>query len=264
MSKSTNVDNLFHTAQSEGVLSPASMKALTVVDLGAQIQQGLGINVNDVQASEAVLVTMMIDDSGSIRFAGNTPAVRDGHNTVIDALQDSKQEDNILIHTRYLNGFLLFPYCLLSQAIRMDQHNYDPRGGTPLYDQTVLLLATVLAKSQEFADNGVPVRTVTLIVTDGHDESSHRHTPKTVSPIVQDMLMAENHIIAAMGIDDGGLTDFRKVFKEMGVRDEWILTPANTLSEIRKSFRTFSKSAVRASQSARSFSQTALGGFGNP
>lgn len=262
---SANVNELFQTAQQEGTLSPASMKALTVVDLGAQIQQGLGISVDDVQTSEVVLVSMMIDDSGSIRFVpGNTQAVRDGHNTVLDALRDSKQEDNVLVHTRYLNGFVLFPYSTLSQAVCMDQHNYDPREGTPLYDQTVVLLATVLAKSQEFADNGVPARTVTLIVTDGRDEHSHRHTPKTVSPIIRDMLMTENHIIAAMGIDDGGLTDFRKVFKEMGVRDEWILTPSNSQSEIRKSFGTFSKSAVRASQSAKSFSQTALGGFGNP
>jgi len=65
-----------------------------------------------------------------------------------------------------------------------------------------------------------------------------------------------------MGIDDG-FTDFRNVFQEMGVRDEWILTPANTESEIRKAFQVFSRSAVRASQSAVSFSQTAMGGFGN-
>jgi hypothetical protein len=48
----------------------------------------------------------------------------------------------------------------------------------------------------------------------------------------------------------------------MGIRDEWILTPGNTEKEIRACFQTYSQSAVKASQSAVSFSQTALGGFG--
>jgi Ca2+-binding EF-hand superfamily protein len=78
------------------------------------------------------------------------------------------------------------------------------------------------------------------------------------------MLRTEQHIIAAMGIDDGGKTDFHQVFRSMGIRDEWILTPGSTPSEIRKAFGTFSKSAVRASQTATSFSQTAAGGFGAP
>jgi len=50
----------------------------------------------------------------------------------------------------------------------------------------------------------------------------------------------------------------------MGIRDEWILTPGNSEAEIRKAFRVFSQSAVRASQGAGSFSQSGLGGFGSP
>ncbi|MFH1523256.1 MAG: hypothetical protein ABIE43_05600 [Patescibacteria group bacterium] len=259
---SQNVNELFQTAEEEGALSQSSVKALSVIDIGAEIQAALGIEVDEVQASEVVLVTMMPDDSGSIRFASNAQAVRDGHNMVIDALIASKQQNNILAHTRYLNGNILYPYIPLNQATRMDSQNYNPNQGTPLYDQTVLLLGTVIAKAQEFADNGVPVRTVTLILTDGADEHSTRANPVMIKSIVDDMLRTENHIIAAMGIDDG-CTDFKEVFKEMGVRDEWILTPGNSTTEIRQAFQVFSQSAVRASQTAVSFSQTAMGGFNN-
>jgi hypothetical protein len=86
-------------------------------------------------------------------------------------------------------------------------------------------------------------------------------TVQEVKALAQDMLRKEVHIIAAMGIDDKR-TDFHGVFKDMGVRDEWILTPGNSPSEIRKAFQVFSQSAVRASQNAASFSKTALGGFG--
>ena len=261
MSEPFNINDLFQSAHEDGLLSTASMQALDVTDIGAQIQAGLGIDVDDVMASEVVLVTIMPDDSGSIRFSGNAQAVRGGHNSVLDALCASKQQDNILIHNRYLNGHVLYPYCPLSQAVRMNPQNYDPNQGTPLYDQTLVLLGTVLAKAQEFSDNGVPVRTVTLIITDGADAGSVRADAKSVASVIGDMLRAENHIVAAMGIDDG-YTDFRQVFKEMGIRDEWILIPGNSDSEIRKAFQVFSLSAVRVSQSAGNLNS--LGGFGNP
>ena len=78
-------------ARRKGALSAKSLNALDVVDVGAQIQAGLGVTIDDVAASEVVLLTMMPDDSASIASAGNTDAVRDGHNFVLDALKRSKQ-----------------------------------------------------------------------------------------------------------------------------------------------------------------------------
>lgn len=242
-----DIGQLFQHAHDDGLLSSNTFQALDVVDIGAQIQAGLGVSVNDVAASEVLLVTMMPDDSGSIRSAGNTAAVRDGHNLVLDALASSRQRDQILAHTRYLNGTVLFPYCPLQNAVRLSDQNYNPCHGTPLYDQTMILLATVLAKSQEFADNGVPVRTVTLIITDGSDQHSTFGTAQRVALLVNDLLRAENHIVAAMGVHDGE-TDFTHVFREMGIRDEWILTPGSSASEIRRAFQVFSQSAMHVAQ----------------
>ena len=69
--KAPDVSQLFQNAADDGVLSPASMTALSAIDLGQQIQAGLGVSIDDVGASEVVLLTMMVDDSGSIRFAGS-------------------------------------------------------------------------------------------------------------------------------------------------------------------------------------------------
>jgi len=198
----------------------------------------------------------MPDDSQSIAGAGNTEAVRDGHNFVIDALGKSKQSGEVLAHTRYLNGDVLFPYTALAHAVKMTPANYDPRHGTPLFDQTVVLLGTVIAKAQQLAQAGIAVRTVTLIITDGGDYGSTRCKASDVAAIVKDMLAQENHIVAAMGINDG-TTDFKKVFKSMGIPDRWILTPGNSGTEIRRAFQVFSQSAVRAAAGAQ------LGGFSN-
>jgi hypothetical protein len=255
------VSQLFEAAHAEGLLSPSGLQALTVVDLGAQIQAGLGVSVDDVQASEVVLVTVMPDDSGSIQHANNARLVCDGHNLVLDSLLASKQRDTVLFHTRYLNGFVLNPYRPLEDVVRMHGKNYSPDQGTPLYDQTVVLLGTVLAKAQEFTRNGVAVRTVTLLITDGADGHSQRARAQEVAALVKDLRRAENHIVAAMGIQDGS-TDFYRVFREMGIEDRWILTPGQSAQEIRQAFQVFSQSAVRVSQGAASFSRTALGGFG--
>ncbi|MBJ6764960.1 hypothetical protein JGU66_29705 [Myxococcaceae bacterium JPH2] len=258
---SANTQKLFEDAHAEGTLSPASLQALTVVDLGAQIQAGLGIHVDDVQASEVVLVTVMPDDSASIDYSRHTQTVCDGHNQVLDALLGSKQRDGILFHTRYLNGHVLNPYRPVEDVVRMHAGNYQADKGTPLYDQTMVMLGTVLAKSQEFSGNGVPVRTVTLLITDGADQGSRNARARDVATVVKDLLRMENHIVAAMGIHDGS-TDFRRVFREMGIEDRWILTPGQSEQEIRSAFQVFSQSAVRVSQGAASFSRTALGGFG--
>jgi len=216
---SENINSLFQTAQDDGIISPASANALSVVDIGQEIQEALTGNIDAVQSSEVVLVTMLPDDSGSIFFEGNSQLVCDGHNLVLEALDASKQADAIQVHTRYLNGHVLYPYSNVRQAVQMDLNNFDANGGTPLYDQSVLLLGTVLAQSQQFIDNGVAVRTVTLIITDGADLHSVRANASMVKSIVDDMLRTEDHIIAGMGIDDG-VTDFNQVFKEMGIRED--------------------------------------------
>ena len=71
------VTKLLEDAHAQGALSSQALAALDICDVGAQIQAGLGVTVDDVTASEVVLVTMMPDDSQSIASAGNTDAVRD-------------------------------------------------------------------------------------------------------------------------------------------------------------------------------------------
>lgn len=258
-----DLNALFASALGDGALSPEGKKALDIVDLGAQIQAGLGVSVDDVEASEVVLVTIVPDDSGSIAHAGNVKAVYEGHNAVVDALAATKQKDSIFAHNRYLNGHVLYPYRPVKEAVRMGPHNYNPQLGTPLYDQMVVTLGTVLAKVQEFAQAGVPARSVTLVITDGADAGSSFAKAKDVKALVKDLLASERHIVAAMGIDDGQ-THFRDVFRSMGIDDRWILTTGSTSSDIRRAFAVFSQSAVRASQGGASFSRTATGGFGAP
>jgi len=261
MSQNVDINSLIGSAKQQGSLSAASANVLTAVDIGDQIRDGLGVGVDDVFANDVILVTMLIDDSGSIRFGSNSQVVRDGHNLVVDSLRggQEKQVQNMLCHTAYLNGSILYPYVIIGSAVQMDDTNYNPNGSTPLYEAGIITLGRVLTKAQEFSDAGVTVRTITLIVTDGASTDSYR-TSDEFATIARDMYRKETHIIAGMGIADGS-TDFKQVFRDMGIPDEWILTPGNSNSEIRKAFQIFSKSAVRVSQNVASFNSSMGGGF---
>lgn len=267
-STAISVGNLFQSAKDQGALSPAAMTALATIDIGQDIQNALGTPADSVDASSVILVNVLVDDSGSIRFASNTEPVRMGVNLIAEALLETKQHDGILQTISYLNGQIICPFVPLKDVPKLDTNNYNPMGGTPLYDQFLVTLGTTVAKTQEFSDNGVPVRSITVVVTDGQDEGSLKAVAKDCSHVVSSMLNSECHIVAAIGFDNKSC-DFHKVFKEMGIPDNWIMVvdvsdPATAKHNIRKAFQTVSQSVVRASQSPQTFSQTALGGFGTP
>lgn len=256
-----SVEDLLGNAVDTGILSNTSMSALDVHDIGQQISEGLHVDVDNITTSRIGLVSLLVDDSSSIYSGGNVQQVIDGHNQVLDSLLNSQQSEDILMHTRYLNGDVLYRYTTLDQALRMDTNNYNPSGGTPLYDQTVVMLGTVLAQTQAFLDTGRQCYTITVIVTDGADMHSTRHrNPESVAPILQDALDQENHIIAGIGINDGH-TNFRDIFERMGIPPQWILTPGNSESEIRNVWQLTSRMATRASQSSQAFSNSLMGGF---
>lgn len=255
---------------------------MTADDLGPTINAGLGdVTADTLGDTEATLVTLLVDDTASIDYAGLTQQVIDGHNLVIDSLADAKTAGGILISCRFITGNRIFyPFVPLAQATHMNDRNFLATGGsTPLFDAAAVTLGTVTAKMSELEDGGIAVRGVTYFVTDGFDNASqvHRgkaagtggwssvkHAPASLRDIVHGLLTTESHVIGAMGIGDGRPqteADFKGVFASMGVRDKWMLTPSNDPSDVRRGFGTISQSAVRASQAGGAFSKTALGGF---
>ena len=250
--QTNNANTLFQTAAQQTVISPTSLSILSAGGIGQKVQAAMGVPVSDVTTDDVMLLQLEIDDSSSIRDADNEQIVRDGVNLTLDAVQDSKAENEVLATLWQLNRGVLDPYKKVKDTTRLNATNYIGSGSTPLYDRTIELLGAIVAKEQEFANAGVSVRTVTLIVTDGQDYGS-RARASEVRSLVMDLVSRENHLICAMGVDNGS-TDFRKIFAEMGIRDANILTPANSASEIRKAFQVFSNTAKQASQGARAFS----------
>jgi hypothetical protein len=291
-SSPTDLNALFAAAQDDNNLSSGGLQALALNDLGAQIQAGLGVSIDDVQASEAILVLFVLDDSSSIRSAGNAQAVRDGMNIILQALADTKQNEMIYIYCIQLNRGVLFPFTplvvkdpadptgkkfKLDERLKLTAQNYNPSGSTPLFDTATIAFGTAIGKVQEFANAGVASRSITIILTDGENYGGRKVQPEDVRPVVDDLNAKEVHLVIGFGIEDGH-TDFADVFGRMGIpngRDKhgrpdtnapnWVLTVKSDPSAIRAKCYMVSQSAVRASQAAAgaAFSQVAAGGFGS-
>lgn len=246
-------------AYETGRLTHRAMESLLAVpDVAARIGAGLGQTPDN---ERVFLVSIVPDDSGSIFAKNNAPWVAQGHNDIVDelySLSASESTDAILLHTRYLNGQVLNPYTALATARRMDYSTYREGGGTPLYDQSVVALGTVVAKTVQLTALGAKVRTFTLLISDGADKHSMRTNAQSVAWIVGDMLGTGEHIVAGMGVRDG-VTDFRAVYREMGIKPGWILEVKDSRDAIRKAFRTISSKLTLAAGSEGGFAQLALG-----
>lgn len=254
-----DIHSLFAGAHAGGEISDEGLEALMLdADLGAHIDLGMGIDPDDVEASEVVLVQLLLDDSASMQGGGNDRVLREAVNDLLLTLESTRENGGVLVAIRTLNGAVVSPFNQLSGVPRLDARNYQATGHTPLYEQMALTLATVLAKTAEFADAGVPVRSITAVFTDGADSTGQ--SPARVAKIARDMLAAESHLVLFVGIDDGA-TDFRQVARGMGIPDHLVKTPGSTPGEFRAACRMVTQTVVRASQVAAYFGQTRLGGF---
>lgn len=231
---------------------------LDVADVSAKISQGMGVDPDAFQASEVTLVGLLVDDSGSIDMANNTDALLAGVNGILTALKGSKNAGTILVHIKLLNGRVVCPFVALQDAPLLDSTNYSADGGTPLYDQYVVFAGTVMAKTKEFLDAGVVVRSVCCTVTDGSDQGSRRNTADDCRRITESLLASETAVVGAMGIQLPG-TDFARVFASMGIRPDSIMLATADPKAIRAACHQFSQSAIRVSQTAG-----ALGGLVSP
>lgn len=255
-----NANPVYSQAGASGDLSDDSLLSLSGLDLGQHIQEGLGVSVDDIESSEVLLVNVLLDDSYSMQ--GNEQAVRDGVNELLQALRESKQAGSVVVYIRQLNSGLTYAYQLLTPQVKLDPGNYNVRGGTPLFHESLVTLGTVAAKTTEFENNGVPVRSITVIVTDGGDTGYNKPPARDVKRLIEDMERSERHIIFGYGLGDAQF--FHQVFDDMGIRRERQLVTTADHHEVRRGFGIVSQSAVRASQAATGFSGSGLGGFGSP
>jgi hypothetical protein len=236
---------LIQRAESSGTLSKISSAALQKPEVVREIDAALEDSYTLESPANVLLLTMMPDDSGSIESHNNKEPIMLGHNELLAEMRKSDEVDRTLLQTRYLNGTVLNPFAPLSECRNLAIDNYLCNHGTPLLQQTLVTLGTVMAKTQELLDLGARVRTATLIMTDAEStEANAARLKLEVASVVHDMGQIGDHIVAGMGFATGGSEQyFRKVFADMGIPTSHVFTAASRAG-ILDAFRMFRRSVL--------------------
>jgi hypothetical protein len=261
LSKAPDINALFQTAVEAGDISPASVQTImTIPDIGLQIQNGLGIDVDDVQSNDPIQFAFLIDDTVSMEPL--VDVVIKGYNLIRTNLLRSHQKAGIIVHTSFISGKILHPFQVLTNTPELTRQNYRATyGSTPLRDKMAIVLSRSLAKYQEFAAVETFARSFTVVLTDGRDNVS-KLRPEDIAGLSLDVRSkVESHKLVFMGIEDGHKPSHTEIALKLGVHKDWILNPNNSNKEIQAAFEIVSQSALSASQATGgSFSQVALGG----
>ena len=250
MSSKTNqsigtIKSVFADAADDGIVSEAN-KDLMCVSLDDNILAGCdGLNIDDIEATEVVLVSLLIDDSGSMdsRIADTLA----GQHAMLDSLSGSKQKDSFLFGMWTLNRSQPYhSYVKLENVLKLSENDYQPNGGTPLCDRWFEMLTANVAYAQQLRSSGIAVRSIAVVITDGDENESRRFHEAECAALAKDLLKSEQFILGFVGVGDEAY--FRGEALKMGFPDGGILTAKDGPSAMRKVFNVVSQSVIRASQ----------------
>jgi uncharacterized protein YegL len=248
LTDSGTVSALLSSAQAAGTISAATSQALTG-NLGTVVVAGAaGLAMEDIEATDVTLVTVLIDASSSIHSRGLEDAVREGQNILVDAFDQAKEKDSVLMALWTFNDDVRVhhAYVPIDACTRLDATSYAGLGSTRLYDTWCDALAANVAYAQRLRDGGTPCKSVVVMITDGEDCGSRRKATDCAK-LSRELLASEQFTLAFVGV--GTDVDFHAVAKRMGVPDASVAVQTNTSpSALRQMFHMVSQSAIRASR----------------
>lgn len=129
--------------------------------------------LEDLGASEYTLVTLVVDESGSVYHYKNE--MEGCIKEVINACRLSPRADNLMIRLvsfnndmREIHGFKLLEQCNPEDY----QDCLNPRGTTALYDVAENAISASADYGKSLTDNDFDVNGIVIVITDGMDNSS--------------------------------------------------------------------------------------------
>lgn len=207
------------------------------------------VGLDELESERQTLIRLIIDKSGSM--SPFESIMVDCLNKFKSAIEGAKESDEMLI------GKTLFDSNIDASGYRFIADftsNYSAGGNTRLYDAIVkeqkdLIDGKGNGYMEHLQQNGIKVKAVLAIFSDGEDNSSQCSANDTRKAI--EFLHSKEIIVAFVTFGNGA----EGIAKQIGVKDQNILQIDATESGLRKVFEVLSKSAISASKST---------GAGNP
>ena len=166
-----------------------------------------GVRPEKLQATEYTLVTIVIDETGSVaKFAD---LLLDMVKTIIKSCQKNARAENVLVrlvafnrNVREVHGFIALP------DIKTDDYQpFQPTGLTALYDATYSAIGSMLTYGKSLYDLDMEVNGVGFIVTDGDNNTGSMGTTSIADCMEEAMRMEKIKGITTVliGIKDPSL-----------------------------------------------------------
>lgn len=258
-----NLDDLFQSAQDDGLTDDTLDLVISNLN-GPTMTTAVGMPLDQLGSSEVTLAMNIIDMSGSMAPYA-TDLMQAYNNSYLGAMTQSIAADDILVSTILFNRTinLLHGYVGIDDAMRLTDTEYDPDGGTALYDAVAGGLTNMVLYAQQLRQSGIMVRCIVIVYSDGEDNAS-RQRAKDVARTAQELLKQEIYTLAYVGFVPGAnkpvmgfnpkgavnpaLAAVQKLADEIGFTEA--LTAGLSQDALRHIFHLVSMSTVRVSQSS--------------
>ena len=193
-------------------------------------------SVEEIDSENINLIFLGIDQSGSMSSFSND--MKHSLNEFKDALTNSKEADEILVaRANFEDSIDIGGY----KKIEEFDTAFRAGGCTAMYDAITEGTEKLKEYRQYLKDQGVRVKAVFAIFSDGLDNSSHSN----FSDAKRSIEFLNNEEITTAFISFGG--EATNEAKSLGFRN--ILDVTSSASELRKAFNCLSKSVIESSKS---------------
>lgn len=263
-----SVEEVMSNAVSAGIISSQSQQVITT-DLDDIALAGCGgVDIDDIDSEDVTLVSVVLDCSGSMYE--HAQEVIDSYNTrFLRPMKSAKNAESILVSVWVFssgrnpdNVRLVHGYTPVPQCPNLTANDYDPNGGTPLYDAVLKSLTGVVSYGQTLRDNGTRTKSIVIVLSDGWENDS-RVSASKVRRISADVLRAQEFVLSYVFFGDQSEGD--KAAQDIGFPPHHRLTDDKDDSGIRRVLGQMSASVISTSQaqvSSGSISANAF--FQNP
>lgn len=173
------------------------------------------------------IVNYILDNTGSMQPIKDSTI--NGFNEYIQTLKKKKNGKVLFSLTKFNSYGIEKPYVAvdLEKVEKLDSNTYKPDGMTPLYDACV---ETIEAVAGEINGKNGPVAILTVIMTDGEENASQKHTEKCLSNLIAKLQKQGNWTFVFLGANQDAWAKAAGMGISMDNALNWQATRAGTTS----------------------------------
>lgn len=189
-------------------------------------------NPENIQVSETINVTFVIDKSGSV--SNYVDDLNNVLNEFLHELQRSHVADRVMFSVVEFNGDIDVKSAF-HPIVDVEDFKIQPYGLTNLYGATLAALENAIAYKEEQENNGLTSKSLVFIITDGLD-NINAVDPTKISTKLRDIYSNEmnSFTFSVIMFGLGDEADFNKARDAMGIKPEMMAKLGTSAKELRK------------------------------